>query len=99
MALALPITDAANPPDVKEGLWSVHTQSIDHPGNKTLATIQLSGHAGPGWSNRGVALVDPGFSFSRSLKVPAQTASCENHPIPGGLPHRQKKAPNTPKLY
>jgi hypothetical protein len=25
---------AAGPPDVKEGLWSDHTQSIDQPGNK-----------------------------------------------------------------
>jgi hypothetical protein len=24
----------ADPPDVKEGLWSSHTQSIDNPGNK-----------------------------------------------------------------
>ena len=34
VALALPIANAANPPEVKEGLWSVHTQSIDNPGNK-----------------------------------------------------------------
>jgi hypothetical protein len=33
-ALLLPIANAANPPDVKEGLWSVHTQSIDNPGSK-----------------------------------------------------------------
>jgi hypothetical protein len=33
-ALVLPIANAANPPDVKEGLWSVHTQSIDNPGDK-----------------------------------------------------------------
>jgi len=26
---------AADPPDMKEGLWSVHSQSIDSPGNKT----------------------------------------------------------------
>jgi Protein of unknown function (DUF3617) len=25
---------ATNPPEVKEGLWTVHTQSIDNPGNK-----------------------------------------------------------------
>jgi hypothetical protein len=24
---------AGNPPDVKEGLWSIHTQTIDNPGN------------------------------------------------------------------
>jgi hypothetical protein len=32
--LVLPIANAANPPEVKEGLWSIHTQSIDNPGNK-----------------------------------------------------------------
>jgi len=34
VALVLPIAQAANPPDLKEGLWSVHTQSIDNPGNE-----------------------------------------------------------------
>lgn len=33
-ALWLPIAHAADLPEVKEGLWSVHTQSIDNPGNK-----------------------------------------------------------------
>jgi hypothetical protein len=33
-SLALLIAHAANPPLVKEGLWSIHTQSIDNPGNK-----------------------------------------------------------------
>ena len=33
-ALVLPIANAANPPELKEGLWSVHNQSIDNPGNK-----------------------------------------------------------------
>jgi hypothetical protein len=35
-ALLLPIWIAlgADPPDVKEGLWSIHTQTIDNPGNK-----------------------------------------------------------------
>jgi hypothetical protein len=26
---------AVDPPDMKEGLWSIHSQSIDNPGNKT----------------------------------------------------------------
>ncbi|MGO9097343.1 MAG: DUF3617 domain-containing protein [Bryobacteraceae bacterium] len=34
VALVLPTANAANPPGVREGLWSVHTQSIDNPGNK-----------------------------------------------------------------
>jgi Protein of unknown function (DUF3617) len=35
-ALLLPvgIAIATNHPDLKEGLWSVHTQSINNPGNK-----------------------------------------------------------------
>jgi hypothetical protein len=33
-ALVLPIANAADAPDVKEGLWSIHTQTIDNPGNK-----------------------------------------------------------------
>ena len=33
-ALVLPIANAANPPEMKEGLWTIHTQSIDNPGNK-----------------------------------------------------------------
>ncbi|MGO9896181.1 MAG: DUF3617 domain-containing protein [Bryobacteraceae bacterium] len=35
-ALLLPIgiAIAANPPELKEGLWSIHRQSIDNPGNK-----------------------------------------------------------------
>ena len=35
-ALLLPagIAIATNHPDLKEGLWSVHTQNIDNPGNK-----------------------------------------------------------------
>jgi Protein of unknown function (DUF3617) len=34
-ALLLPIgiAIAGNAPDVKEGLWSIHTQTIDNPGN------------------------------------------------------------------
>jgi Protein of unknown function (DUF3617) len=34
-ALLLPIgiAIAANPPDLKEGLWSIHTQTVDNPGN------------------------------------------------------------------
>jgi hypothetical protein len=41
-ALVLPIANAADAPDVKEGLWSIHTQSIDNPGNKkTEGTITL----------------------------------------------------------
>jgi len=35
-ALLLPIGTAlcADAPDVKEGLWSIHTQTVDNPGNK-----------------------------------------------------------------
>jgi hypothetical protein len=32
--LAVGIASAADPPDVKEGLWSIHTQTIDNPGSK-----------------------------------------------------------------
>lgn len=41
-ALVLPLANAADAPDVKEGLWSIHTQSIDNPGNKkTEGTYSL----------------------------------------------------------
>ncbi len=33
--LAIGTAYAVDPPDMKEGLWSVHSQSIDNPGNKT----------------------------------------------------------------
>src|ERR1035438_7245601 len=33
-ALVLPLARAADPPELKEGLWSIHTQSIDNPGAK-----------------------------------------------------------------
>jgi hypothetical protein len=33
-ALVLPIAYAADPPDVKEGLWSIHMESTDNPGGK-----------------------------------------------------------------
>ncbi|MGA2881970.1 MAG: DUF3617 family protein [Bryobacteraceae bacterium] len=33
--LAIGTAYAVDPPDLKEGLWSVHSQSIDNPGNKT----------------------------------------------------------------
>ncbi|MGB7761006.1 MAG: DUF3617 family protein [Bryobacteraceae bacterium] len=33
-ALGLPLAHAADPPEMKEGLWSVHSQSIDSPGDK-----------------------------------------------------------------
>lgn len=34
VAVVSPTARATNPPDVKEGLWSVHTQSSDNPGSK-----------------------------------------------------------------
>jgi hypothetical protein len=34
VALVLPIAYAAGPPELREGLWSIHTQSTDSPGNK-----------------------------------------------------------------
>jgi hypothetical protein len=41
-ALVLPIANAADAPDVKEGLWSIHTQTIENPGNKkTEGTVTL----------------------------------------------------------
>jgi len=33
-ALELPLARATDPPTLKEGLWSIHTQSIDNPGAK-----------------------------------------------------------------
>jgi hypothetical protein len=33
-ALWLPIARATDPPDMKEGLWSIHTQTTDNPGAK-----------------------------------------------------------------
>ncbi len=32
--LPVGVAHAENPPDVKEGLWSIHTQTIQNPGNK-----------------------------------------------------------------
>lgn len=32
--LAIGIANAADLPELKEGLWSIHSQSIDNPGNK-----------------------------------------------------------------
>jgi hypothetical protein len=34
VALSLPIADAADAPEMKEGLWSIRIQTIDNPGNK-----------------------------------------------------------------
>ena len=39
-ALWLPIAYAADPPEVKEGLWSIHTQVIDNPGNKRTESTE-----------------------------------------------------------
>ena len=30
------VAQAANPPDVKEGLWSSQTQTVDNPGNRSI---------------------------------------------------------------
>jgi hypothetical protein len=35
-ALLLPLAFAADAPEIKEGLWSIHTQTIDNPGNKKM---------------------------------------------------------------
>ena len=41
-ALALPAARAADQPEVKEGLWSIHMQSTDNPGGKkTEGTYSL----------------------------------------------------------
>ena len=41
-ALVLPIANAADPPELKEGLWSIRTQSIYSPGNdKNDSTLTL----------------------------------------------------------
>ncbi len=34
VVLVSSIANAANPPDVREGLWSIHSQTISNPGNK-----------------------------------------------------------------
>jgi hypothetical protein len=34
LLLTIGISRAADPPDVKEGLWSIHKQMLDNPGNK-----------------------------------------------------------------
>jgi hypothetical protein len=38
---ALLIAHAAKPPQVKEGLWSIHTQSIDNPPSAALRALLL----------------------------------------------------------
>jgi hypothetical protein len=35
-AALLPLALAADAPEIKEGLWSIHTQTIDNPGNKKM---------------------------------------------------------------
>jgi len=37
LMLSIGTAYAVHPPDMKEGLWSVHSQSIDNPGNKTTS--------------------------------------------------------------
>ena len=42
LLLSIGIANAADAPELKEGLWSIHKQSIDNPGNKksdTTSTI------------------------------------------------------------
>jgi hypothetical protein len=34
LAVVITVGRADDPPQVKEGLWSIHTQSVDNPGNK-----------------------------------------------------------------
>ncbi len=36
-ALLLATANSATLPELKEGLWSVHTESVDQPGNKKIA--------------------------------------------------------------
>jgi|HubBroStandDraft_6_1064221.scaffolds.fasta_scaffold00030_56 hypothetical protein len=38
--LAIGIAYAVDPPEQKEGLWSIHRQSIDNPGNKKTESSQ-----------------------------------------------------------
>jgi hypothetical protein len=33
-ALAMPVARATDPPEIKEGLWQIHTQTTDNPGAK-----------------------------------------------------------------
>ena len=35
-AALLPLAFAADAPEIKEGLWSIHTQTIDNPGDKKM---------------------------------------------------------------
>ena len=37
--LPIGIASAAGPPEQKEGVWSIHRQSIDHPGSQKTSTI------------------------------------------------------------
>jgi Protein of unknown function (DUF3617) len=42
LVLQIAIVRAADPPEVQEGLWEVHGQTIENPGNKTTVfTYQL----------------------------------------------------------
>jgi len=34
-ALVMPVAVAVTPPELQEGLWQIHMQSTDNPGNKT----------------------------------------------------------------
>jgi Protein of unknown function (DUF3617) len=35
LLLAIGTAYAVDPPEMKEGLWSIHSQTVDNPGNKT----------------------------------------------------------------
>ena len=58
--LLIGIANASDPPELKEGLWSVHTQSIDNPGsNKSDGTYTLC---------RNHAFDQSGLAIAKSVK-------------------------------
>src|ERR1035438_852870 len=58
--LLIGIANASDPPELKEGLWSVHTQSTDNPGsNKSDGTYTLC---------RNHAFDQSGLAIAKSVK-------------------------------
>lgn len=47
LMLLIGIANAVNPPEQKEGLWSIHRQSIDNPGNSKSESHQPSAEVMP----------------------------------------------------
>ncbi len=84
--LAIGVSTAADAPDMKEGLWSIHTQSTDSPGNKKSEgmfslcrshaydqTIRARAKAMKGCTVIGESLVPGKYSSETRCTIPGGT--------------------------